>query len=86
MLSAFLLFLTLAYMVGGLHTHARGGKLNVHLDYDIHPKLELQRYLNLIIYLTPGWKPEWGGGLGMWGRPQDSYRNGVLQVQSCGIV
>jgi hypothetical protein len=26
---------------GGLHSHARGGKLNVHLDYDIHPKLEL---------------------------------------------
>jgi Rps23 Pro-64 3,4-dihydroxylase Tpa1-like proline 4-hydroxylase len=55
---------------GGLHTHARGGKLNVHLDYDIHPKLELQRYVNLIIYLTPGWKPEWGGGLGMWEDPK----------------
>jgi hypothetical protein len=25
---------------GGLHSHARGGKLNVHLDYDIHPKLD----------------------------------------------
>jgi hypothetical protein len=55
---------------GGLHTHARGGKLNVHLDYDIHPKLDLQRYVNLIIYLTPGWKPEWGGGLGMWEDPR----------------
>ena len=55
---------------GGLHSHARGGKLNVHLDYDIHPKLELQRYLNLIIYLTPGWKPEWGGELGFWSEPE----------------
>lgn len=51
---------------GGLHSHARGGKLNVHLDYDIHPKLLLQRYLNLIVYLTPGWKPEYGGELGFW--------------------
>jgi hypothetical protein len=55
---------------GGLHSHARGGKLNVHLDYDIHPKLELQRYLNLIVYLTPGWKPEWGGELGFWDDPE----------------
>jgi hypothetical protein len=55
---------------GGLHSHARGGKLNVHLDYDIHPKLELQRYLNLIVYLTPGWRPEWGGELGFWETPE----------------
>ena len=43
---------------GGLHQHGRGGKLNVHLDYNLHPKLHLQRRLNLIVYLTPGWKPE----------------------------
>jgi len=55
---------------GGLHSHARGGKLNVHLDYDIHPKLELQRYLNLIVYLTPNWKQEWGGELGFWENPE----------------
>jgi len=24
---------------GGLHTHKQGGKLNMHLDYSIHPKL-----------------------------------------------
>lgn len=51
---------------GGLHQHSRGGKLNVHLDYNLHPKLPLQRRLNLILYLTPGWKSEWGGGLGLY--------------------
>lgn len=54
---------------GGLHQHGRGGKLNVHLDYNIHPKLHLQRRLNLIVYLTPGWKPEWGGHLGLYKDP-----------------
>lgn len=54
---------------GGLHQHGRGGKLNVHLDYNIHPKLHLQRRLNLIVYLTPGWKPEWGGHLGLYSDP-----------------
>lgn len=51
---------------GGLHIHGTGGKLNVHLDYSIHPKLKLQRKLNLIIYLTEDWDCEWGGGLEFW--------------------
>lgn len=51
---------------GGLHQHKQGGKLNVHLDYNIHPKLHLQRCINLIVYLTPDWNPEWGGGLGLY--------------------
>jgi Rps23 Pro-64 3,4-dihydroxylase Tpa1-like proline 4-hydroxylase len=51
---------------GGWHAHGPGGKLNVHLDYSIHPKLGLERKLNLILYLTPNWKPEWGGGLQLW--------------------
>ena len=48
---------------GGLHAHSRGGKLNIHLDYSIHPKLKLERRLNLLIYVTPDWQPEWGGGV-----------------------
>lgn len=51
---------------GGWHVHTRGGLLNVHKDYSIHPKLKLERALNLIVYLTPDWQPSWGGGLGLW--------------------
>ena len=51
---------------GGLHTHRSGGKLNVHLDYSIHPKLNLERRLNLLIYITKNWKKKWGGHLGLW--------------------
>jgi len=51
---------------GGWHSHGPGGKLNMHLDYSIHPKTGLERRLNLILYLQPEWKPEWGGALGFW--------------------
>ena len=51
---------------GGWHSHATGGKLNMHLDYSIHPKTGLERRLNLIIYVQPDWKEEWGGALGFW--------------------
>lgn len=51
---------------GGIHMHKSNDYLNVHLDYDIHPKLDMKRKLNLIIYLTPDWKEEWGGCLQLW--------------------
>lgn len=59
---------------GGLHTHSRNGKLNVHLDYAIHPKLGLQRKLNLIVYLNENWKEEWGGHIELWNH--DDKKNG----------
>jgi hypothetical protein len=34
---------------GGLHCHKAGGKLNTHLDYSIHPKINMQRKVNIIV-------------------------------------
>jgi hypothetical protein len=51
---------------GGLHMMGTGGKLNIHLDYSLHPKLKLQRKLNLILYLTEDWDSKWGGNLELW--------------------
>lgn len=50
----------------GWHMHGSGGKLNVHLDYSLHPKLDLERKLNLIYYLSEDWDPSWGGNLQFW--------------------
>jgi len=51
---------------GGWHMHGSSGNLNVHLDYNIHPKLGEQRKLNIIIYMSKDWNEEWGGGLELW--------------------
>jgi Rps23 Pro-64 3,4-dihydroxylase Tpa1-like proline 4-hydroxylase len=51
---------------GGIHCTKKGGKLDMHLDYSIHPKLKLERKLNLIIYLSPNWQASWGGELELW--------------------
>ena len=59
---------------GGLHIHGTGGKLNIHLDYSIHPKLKLQRKLNLIIYLEENWNPEWGGNLEFWSHDKEKNK------------
>jgi hypothetical protein len=51
---------------GGLHQIARGGKLDVHKDFNYHPELRLERRLNAILYLNQDWKPEWKGQLELW--------------------
>ena len=63
---------------GGWHTHGVGGKLNMHLDYAIHPKSGLERQLNLIIYAQPAWRPEWGGSLGLWAHDEERKAPGAL--------
>lgn len=63
---------------GGWHMHGNGGKLNPHLDYNIHPKLGLQRKLNLIIYFCENWSDSWGGHFGLWEQNKDTGRPGKL--------
>ncbi len=50
----------------GLHYHPRGGKLDMHLDYSIHPQTGKERRLNLIVYLNDAWDPSWKGALELW--------------------
>ncbi len=64
---------------GGWHLHGAGGKLNPHLDYNLHPKVGLQRKLNLIIYLPEKWDGEWGGHFGMWSH--DTETSGPKQLE-----
>lgn len=52
---------------GGLHQSARGGFLNVHADFTMHHhEKNWRRRINLILYLNPGWKLEWGGAIELW--------------------
>ena len=48
---------------GGFHIMGEKGKLNPHLDYIIHPKLNLMRKFNLIVFFNLKWKPSNGGEL-----------------------
>jgi hypothetical protein len=51
---------------GGLHEIPRGGKLNVHVDFEAHPS-GLKRAANLLIYLNEDWQKGWGGALELHG-------------------
>jgi hypothetical protein len=52
---------------GGLHESAAGGFLNVHADFTRHHhQKNWRRRVNVIIYLNPDWRPEWGGAIELW--------------------
>jgi len=57
---------------GGLHQIARGGKLDIHADYNYHPVTKLDRRLNVLLYLNRHWQEEWGGHLEFWD-PEMTY-------------
>ncbi len=63
---------------GGWHIHANNGNLNPHLDYSIHPKINLQRRINLIIYLEREYKYKYGGHLGLWSHDSKTNQPGKL--------
>ncbi|MEK9727966.1 MAG: 2OG-Fe(II) oxygenase [Candidatus Margulisiibacteriota bacterium] len=54
------------YRGGGIHQIERGGKLDVHIDFNRHPKLNLERRLNAIVYLNEDWDESYGGHLDIW--------------------
>lgn len=58
------------YFVGaGIHKTLNGGYLNIHADFNLHKKMKLERRLNVLIYLNPPWKKEWGGSFEIWDKP-----------------
>ena len=51
---------------GGLHMSGAGGILTPHTDGHVYPRLGLYRRLNVIIYLNPDWRAEYGGNLALY--------------------
>jgi Rps23 Pro-64 3,4-dihydroxylase Tpa1-like proline 4-hydroxylase len=71
---------------GGLHQIEPGGFLKVHADFNVHPKLKLDRRLNMLIYLNHDWREEWGGHLELWTRDRKSCARRILPVFNRTVV
>jgi hypothetical protein len=48
---------------GGMHLTGEGGRLETHVDFNVHPTLPLERRLNMLVFLNDEWSSEWGGVL-----------------------
>jgi len=53
---------------GGVHETLKDGLLMIHADFNKHPHFNLDRRLNILIYLNENWQDDWGGHLELWER------------------
>ena len=54
------------YHGGALHMLLPGGKLDLHADYNKDIRTGLDRRVNVLFYLNPNWKEEYGSYLELW--------------------
>lgn len=74
------------YLGGGLHETRQGGHLSVHADFNLHRGLNLQRRINLLVYLNDDWPEEYGGALELWTRDMKECRKSALPVMGRAVV
>ena len=55
------------YFLGaGIHEIKQGGHLSIHADFNHHLPMNLERRINVLIYLNKDWQRDYGGSLELW--------------------
>ena len=53
------------FIGGGLHESKKGGFLKIHTDYCKHPETNLDRRVNLLVFLNQNWEKQYNGYLNL---------------------
>ncbi len=54
------------FLGGGFHEIRQGGHLSIHADFNHHKPMDLERRINVLIYLNKDWDDAYGGQLELW--------------------
>lgn len=68
------------FVGGGLHQIEKGGYLKIHVDFNRHKRMRLDRRLNLLIYLNKDWQEEYGGHFEMWNTEMTKCEKKILPI------
>ena len=72
---------------GGLHQSMRGGYLNVHADFTVHPLHQnWRRRVNILVYFNEDWDPSWGGDLELWSRDMKTCGKKVAPIANRSVI
>jgi Rps23 Pro-64 3,4-dihydroxylase Tpa1-like proline 4-hydroxylase len=71
---------------GGLHQIEPGGFLKIHTDFNVHPKLKVDRRLNMLVYMNRGWRDEWGGHLELWTPEMSECRQRIAPLFNRTVI
>ena len=69
------------YFLGaGIHVIKQGGHLSVHADFNHHVIMNLERRINVLIYLNKDWRPEYGGSLELWDEGMTTREHDIVPL------
>lgn len=68
------------FVGGGFHEIKPGGFLKLHVDFHRHQKMELDRRLNLLVYLNKNWEESFGGHFELWERDMSKSVTKILPI------
>jgi hypothetical protein len=71
---------------GGYHETTKGGLLGIHADFRINKELNLNRRINIIIYLNEQWSEEWGGALELWDKSMESAQSKIYPILNRSVI
>ena len=71
---------------GGLHEIKSGGVLKIHTDFNRHPTLNLDRRVNVLIYLNKNWKDSYGGHLELWDKKMLKCERKILPFFNTMVI
>lgn len=69
------------YFLGaGIHEIKQGGHLSVHADFNHHKLMNLERRINVLIYLNKDWRGEFGGNLELWDEGMTTREHNIVPL------
>ena len=68
------------FVGGGLHQIEKGGFLKIHVDFNKHKQMQVDRRLNLLLYLNKDWQEEYGGHFELWDRNMTECEAKILPI------
>jgi hypothetical protein len=71
---------------GGLHELRQGGHLSMHADFNHHHQMNLERRVNVLIYLNKDWKDEYGGQLELWDTDVKTRYHSIVPILNRCVI
>lgn len=74
------------FLGGGFHELEQGGHLGVHADFNHHKLMNVERRVNVLIYLNPGWRDEYGGQLELWNEKMTASAKSIVPMLNRCVI